>query len=120
MEEVVVTLDCLDTERLAGFWEAALAPLAYRRAFLAPPYLSLASSHGPTLLLHRVPEPKRGKNRMHLDLGVRDLDSEVSRLLGLGASLVESDFAEHGFRWTVLADPEGNEFCLFVQPAGLA
>ncbi|MET9022614.1 VOC family protein [Actinopolymorpha sp. NPDC004070] len=115
--EFVVTLDCLDTEAMAGFWEAALSPLAYRRAFDAPPYLSLVSEEGPTLLLQAVPEPKSTKNRMHLDLGVQDLEPEVDRIVGLGASTVATDMTEHGFRWAVLADPEGNEFCVFVKPS---
>lgn len=116
MEEVVITLDCLDTESLAGFWEAALTPLSYRRSFTAPPYLSLVSDRAPTLLLHQVPEAKRTKNRMHLDFRVQDLPAEVGRLLQLGATTVAADLTEHGFRWTVLADPEGNEFCVFVPP----
>src|SRR4051812_23941391 len=114
--ELVVTLDCLDTEGLADFWLAALSPLAYRRSFDAPPYLSLVSEQGPPLLLQRVPEPKSTKNRMHLDLGVQDVDVEVDRLLGLGASTVATDLTEHGYRWAVLADPEGNEFCVFLKP----
>jgi predicted enzyme related to lactoylglutathione lyase len=116
--EFVVTLDCLDTEAMAGFWETALAPLAYRRCLDAPPYLSLVSEQGPTLLLQRVPEPKSVKNRMHLDLGVQDLQAEVDRIGRLGARTVATDLTEHGFRWAVLADPEGNEFCVFVKPEG--
>lgn len=115
-----MTLDCVDLEAQAEFWLAALAPLSYRRAFDASPYLSLTSKSGPTLLLQRVPEPKQGKNRMHLDLdldlGVEDLPAEVERLERLGARRVSSDLVEVGFRWIVLADPEGNEFCVFVPP----
>lgn len=111
-----MTLDCLDLEALAFFWQEALAPLGYRRSFDAPPYLSLVSETGPPLLLQRVPEPKQAKNRMHLDLGVRDLETEVDRMRGIGASTLALDRREHGYRWAVLADPEGNEFCVFVQP----
>ncbi|GAA2760716.1 VOC family protein [Actinopolymorpha rutila] len=116
--QIVVTLDCLDLDALAEFWETALSPLAYRRGFDAPPYLSLVSEQGPPLLLQKVPEPKSAKNRMHLDLGVQDLEAEVDRLLRLGAKTVATDLTEHGFRWAVLADPEDNEFCVFVKPAG--
>lgn len=113
-----MTLDCIDTEAQAGFWLDALAPLKYRRAFDAPPYLSLTTSRpAPTLLLQRVPEPKQGKNRMHLDLRVEDLPAEVERLERLGARQLSGELTEHGFRWVVLADPEGNEFCVFVPPA---
>jgi hypothetical protein len=123
--EIVVTLDCVDLEAQAEFWLAALAPLEYRRAFDALPYLSLTTpTAGPTLLLHRVPEPKQGKNRMHLDLdldlGTEDLAAEVGRLERLGARQVSSELTEHGFHWVVLADPEGNEFCVFVPPARAA
>ncbi|MFM9373170.1 VOC family protein [Streptomyces sp. Da 82-17] len=117
--QIVVTLDCVDTEAQAEFWLAALAPLQYRRALDAPPYLSLtAPAPAPTLLLHRVPEPKSGKNRMHLDLdfGTSNLAAEVARLEQLGARQVSGDHREHGFRWSVLTDPEGNEFCVFVPP----
>jgi hypothetical protein len=71
------------------------------------------SGDGPRLLFQRVPEPKTAKNRMHLDLPVPpdNLDSEVERLNQTGASLV--GFNSHpGHRWAVMADPEGNEFCL--------
>ncbi|ROQ73470.1 Glyoxalase-like domain protein [Streptomyces sp. ADI92-24] len=117
--QIVVTLDCVDTEAQAAFWLAALAPLDYRRGFHGPPYLSLvAPAPAPTLLLQHVPELKQGKNRMHLDLdfGTADLASEVSRLERLGAAQLSEELSEHGFRWIVVADPEGNEFCVFNPP----
>ncbi|MFB6675943.1 VOC family protein [Streptomyces sp. NPDC056390] len=117
--QIVVTLDCVDTELQAGFWLAALAPLDYRRGFDGPPYLSLVGpAPAPTLLLQQVPEPKHGKNRMHLDLDfdTENLDTEVERLQRLGAQRISEEQSEHGFRWVVLADPEGNEFCVFVPP----
>ena len=67
----------------------------------------------PRLLFQRVPEAKVAKNRVHLDIPVQPdlLESEVDRLRGLGASLL--DYREHpGHRWAVMQDPEGNEFCL--------
>lgn len=115
--QIVVTLDCVDLEAQAEFWRAALAPLEYRRALDAPPYLSLAAATpAPTLLLQRVPEAKQGKNRMHFDLGVEDVAAEVGRMERLGAKRLSEELTEHGFRWVVLADPEGNEFCVFVPP----
>jgi hypothetical protein len=64
-----------------------------------------------TLFLQKVPEPKPGKNRMHLDIAVLDEQAVVERLLALGARrLWRVDFTTH--HWTVLADPEGNEFCV--------
>jgi predicted enzyme related to lactoylglutathione lyase len=60
-----------------------------------------------------VPEPKAGKNRLHLDVPVlpEDLEREVDRVAGTGARLVE--YRSHpGHRWAVMQDSEGNEFCL--------
>ncbi|MEU7025271.1 VOC family protein [Streptomyces sp. NPDC046275] len=68
---------------------------------------------GRRILFQRVPEPKAGKNRLHLDLhppaGTRA--AEVDRLTGLGAKVVR-EVAEAGGAWTVMQDPEGNEFCV--------
>jgi Glyoxalase-like domain len=60
----------------------------------------------PGLAFRRTNQPKQRKNRLHLDLTSTDADSDRERLLGLGASILEWD-SEH-----VMADPEGNEFCL--------
>jgi predicted enzyme related to lactoylglutathione lyase len=69
------------------------------------------------VLLQRVPDEKRGKNRVHLDLRTADLAAEVSRIVGLGASLLTNEpVAEDGWRWHVLADPDGNEFCVLQPP----
>ncbi len=64
----------------------------------------------PGLLFVPVPEPKPTKNRLHLDFRSDDRDAEVERLLGLGATLVDVGQGEQS--WAVLADPEGNEFCV--------
>jgi hypothetical protein len=64
----------------------------------------------PGLLFATVPEPKAGKNRLHLDLRPDDRDAEVQRLLGLGAT--HADVGQGDESWVVLADPEGNEFCV--------
>ncbi|MFC6343180.1 VOC family protein, partial [Nocardioides hankookensis] len=65
----------------------------------------------PTWLFVRVPEPKTAKNRLHLDVAAPDVEAEVTRLVGLGATRV-ADTDEYGYTWTVMADPEGNEFCV--------
>ena len=69
------------------------------------------SGMGRRILFQAVPEPKTVKNRVHLDLlvGPDDHDGEVERLLGLGATVVGVHDGEEG-RWTLLVDPEGNEF----------
>ncbi|MFM9369267.1 VOC family protein [Streptomyces sp. Da 82-17] len=68
---------------------------------------------GRRLLFNQVPEPKTGKNRMHLDLhvGADRRAAEVARLEGLGAS-VQRAVDEPGGSWVIMQDPEGNEFCV--------
>jgi hypothetical protein len=68
----------------------------------------------------KVPEPKRGKNRLHIDRATSDeLETEVKRIVGLGGALVEwrsdPDTMDNPDRWAVMLDPEGNEFCVTVQ-----
>ncbi|HEV7757826.1 MAG TPA: VOC family protein [Acidimicrobiales bacterium] len=58
-----------------------------------------------------LPEPKTAKNRMHVDLEADDREKEITRLLELGATR-GADHDEYGVAWTVMADPEGNEFCI--------
>jgi predicted enzyme related to lactoylglutathione lyase len=115
MANVVLILDCNDLDRTAEFWAGALR---YQAVYRSEPYLVLmpqeeSDGSGLVLQLQRVPEPKQGKNRLHLDLHVDDLEPEVERLSALGARPVNTDVAqESGFRWQVMADPEGNEFCV--------
>ena len=96
-------LDSADPEALATFWAPALG---YTRIGATDNYVLLldATGRGPKLLLQRVAEPKSAKNRMHLDIDTPDVDGEVARL--------DPPRAEHGSRWVVMADPEGNEFCV--------
>lgn len=116
--ELVVVLDCADLERAAQFWCAVLGYVAP-----TPPdgiYHTLlpADGDGIELLLQRVPDGHRVKNRMHLDLRVRDLEAEVERLLSLGARVApEGLVEEHGWTWYVLLDPDDNEFCVLRPPA---
>jgi hypothetical protein len=71
------------------------------------------NGRGRRVLFQKVPEPKTGKNRVHLDLMVGDERhrQEVDRIVALGASVLREVDEPMG-RWTVLADPEGNEFCV--------
>ena len=66
----------------------------------------------PGLLFVPVSDPKVGKNRLHLDLRPADLGAEVDRLVALGARRV--DIGQGSVSWVVLADPEGNEFCVLA------
>jgi predicted enzyme related to lactoylglutathione lyase len=75
--------------------------------FLAP------TGRLPKLLLQKVDEARTGKNRMHLDIETSDVDTEVRRLEGIGAHRIERTArTEHGTHWVIMADPEGNEFCV--------
>lgn len=108
------TLDCSDLDRMAEFWRAAAG--FDEVGSIEGRYISL-SGHGVALTLQWVAEPKTVKNRMHLDLLVDDVDQEVHRLEQLGASrLTASARKEFGQTWFVLADPEGNEFCVARDP----
>ncbi|MGI8646260.1 MAG: VOC family protein [Nocardioides sp.] len=110
-----VDIDAADPDRLASFWQVALG---WRRTHdepdevaLEPPAGSIYDGVVPDLLFLRVPDGKAGKNRLHLDLRPDDQDAEVARLEGLGASRI--DVGQGGeVGWVVMADPEGNEFCV--------
>jgi predicted enzyme related to lactoylglutathione lyase len=114
--ELVLVIDCADLDRSAAFW---CSVLGYRVDGPAVgQYLGLFPNDGPgiQLLLQRVDDPKPAKNRLHLDLRTRDLQSETTRILSAGARmLTDEPMTEWGFIWHVLADPDGNEFCV-VQP----
>ena len=136
-----VTIDCADPDRLARFWALALgytlqdpppgfatwpdflksigvpeADWSSRSAIVDP------EGVGSRVFFQRVPEPKTTKNRFHLDVNVADhsvrgderhrlVDEHVARLVDAGATRV-GEMTEHGERWVVLQDPEGNEFCV--------
>jgi len=74
-----------------------------------------ALSFGLTVSLQEVPEPRVGKNRVHLDLEATDRSAEVARLVDLGAVTVR-EHTYSGYAWTVLEDPEGNVFCVSGPP----
>jgi predicted enzyme related to lactoylglutathione lyase len=110
----MVTIDCADPIGLAKFWtEAAGYELRWQSEddFLV---LRPAWGDGVAIGLQRVVEPRSGKNRMHVDWRADDRTVEVARLVGLGATVID-EHAVPGQAWTVLADPEGNEFCVSAQ-----
>ena len=115
---LVVVLDCADLDRAAEFWCGALG-YAGPPAGTPGPYRQLlpANGDGLELLLQQVPEAKDGKNRVHLDLRVPDVEAELARLLALGARhTTGAPVEEDGWTWYVLADPDGNEFCVLQPP----
>ncbi len=107
-----VVIDCENPGRVANFWGAVLdwPVIEDERGFI---WTSSTGGWNPPLLVFvPVPEAKAIKNRIHLDVNPSgcDQDVELERLLGLGAQ--EVDIGQGEVPWIVLADPEGNEFCL--------
>ena len=106
-EQTIV--DARDPGSLGRWWQDALGWVVVNEdpdEFEIRP----AADRIPGLLFVRVPEPKFTKNRLHLDFRPDDRDAEVDRLLALGAVRVDVGQGEQS--WVVLADPEGNEFCV--------
>jgi predicted enzyme related to lactoylglutathione lyase len=110
-----VQVDCPDPLRLAAFWGRVLG-LAIDTPLGSPPaYVGLvpASRHDVVVSFQRVPEQKIVKNRLHFDIEVQDVEVATREIQALGGERVATDdFAEHGFRWRTMSDPDGNEFCL--------
>jgi catechol 2,3-dioxygenase-like lactoylglutathione lyase family enzyme len=117
-----LAIDCADPDALAGFWCAVLGYEVRDRedgiVTIGSPEVPEGKERPgpvpPTLTFARVPEGKTVKNRVHLDVNPtdRDQDDEVRRLLDLGARLADVGQGEES--WVVLADPEGNEFCVLA------
>ena len=103
------TVDAHDPGALGLWWQRALGWVVVNDD---PEEFEIRSSPDrlPGLLFVRVPESKSIKNRLHLDFRPDDRDAEVERLIGLGATRVDTGQGEPS--WVVLADPEGNEFCV--------
>lgn len=107
---VDLVLDCSDREKLAEFWRDALD---YRIHYSRASHAVLVPRDGtaPPLVLQQVPEPKSGKNRMHLDIVTDEVEPEVARLEALGARRLHDGVQTAGqTRWVTMADPENNEF----------
>lgn len=113
-----ITLDCRDAATLAAFWAAALGYEDGGRHEEFWPLFPRDESE-PMIVLQEVAEAKAGKNRMHLDVHVDDLDAEVARLEALGGRrLTDAPVVGHGHTWWVMVDPEGNELCVVRRPTG--
>jgi Glyoxalase-like domain len=115
-----VTFDCGNAATLARFWsgvlERSIDPDASEE--FASKFASIglqdAGAARPGLMFNKVPEGKAVKNRVHLDLVAAALETEVDRLLALGAHRL-GDFDQGGARWVTLTDPEGNEFDVLAE-----
>ncbi len=106
-----VVVDASDPARLARWWAEVLD---YKILFETPDEVVIARDENtyPGLIFVPVPEAKTVKNRLHIDLNPDDQAAEVERLVDMGARHV--DIGQGDVRWVVLADPEGNEFCVLT------
>ncbi|MFD7656853.1 VOC family protein [Actinosynnema sp. NPDC059797] len=108
-----ITFDCRDAYELATFWSQVTGRTLTDEDLPGDPEVLIAMPSGPGLLFVQGPDEKVVKNRVHLDLRPDTTrDAEVERLLGVGAKLVDDQRRPDGTGWVVLADPEGNEFCV--------
>jgi hypothetical protein len=106
-----VTFDCANPRRVATFWSEVTG---YQPALERDDLIVLQAPDDRgirQLLFYAVHESKVAKNRMHVDLATKDAPAEVARLVSLGATKIEECQGD-GVSWTVMLDPEGNEFCL--------
>ncbi|MBX9362278.1 VOC family protein [Streptomyces sp. WAC04114] len=113
-----VAIDCGDAYALARFWSEALGCPLHPESKPGDVETAVNLPEGPLLYFNQVPEPKTSKNRIHLCLRPEtSREEEVERLLSLGATLVADRREPDGAGWAVLADPEGNEFCVLRSEA---
>ncbi|MGC1214905.1 MAG: VOC family protein [Micromonospora sp.] len=107
-----LTVDAQDPSRLAHWWAEALG---YQVISDKPDEVEIrrAPDALPGIVFVPVSDPKETKNRLHLDLRPADQEAEVERLVDMGARHVDVGQGDVG--WTVLSDPEGNEFCVLRQ-----
>jgi predicted enzyme related to lactoylglutathione lyase len=108
-----LVLDCAEPQELEQFWRDALGYRTYFSSESAVILVPNDDANASPLLLQKVPEPKSGKNRMHVDLVADDIEPEVDRLIDLGAKRVHDGVQSIGeVKWVTLLDPVGNEFCV--------
>lgn len=112
--QIDIVIDAADPDALRGFW---VAPMGYVPSAAFNQFRSAvppAGESGPKLVFQQVDEPQTPtKNRLHIDILIGDeMERETERLVALGASVRSERIDEGGGSWIVLADPEGNEFCL--------
>lgn len=106
----MVTVDCIDPERLAAWWAGAVAG----EVTVAAPgeFVTVTAPQGLRLGFQKALDPTPGKNRMHLDLQSHDRDRAAARLIAAGATEVGRHVTGADLGWVVLADPAGNVFCV--------
>jgi predicted enzyme related to lactoylglutathione lyase len=113
-----VAIDCADAYGLARFWSEVTGRPMHPEDRPGHRETEVVMPEGPNLYFNEVPEPKTAKNRLHLCLRpTTSREEEVERLLGIGATFVADHREPDGTGWVVLADPEGNEFCVLRSEA---
>ncbi|MFF9337404.1 VOC family protein [Streptomyces albogriseolus] len=113
-----MAIDCANAYELALFWSKVTGQPVDPEDGPGDAETAITLPNGTALYFNQVPEPKTTKNRLHLCLRPdTSRDAEVERLLALGASLVADHRRPDGWGWVVLADPEGNEFCILLAEA---
>lgn len=106
-----ITVDCVDVSAVAAFWSALLdAPIELDEDL--PGWLRIAPRGMPRLNFQPVREPRVGKVRIHLDLGVSDIDVAITRVLDLGGTPTGERHDYDAGVVVVMADPEGTQFCV--------
>lgn len=102
-----VTIDCTDLDKNVEFWTKALNKAVAMRHGESFVLLQQDSGEKISIGLQKVDDVKNVKSRIHFDINTDNVEAEVKRLSGLGAT----EYAQHE-RWTVMQDPSGNEFCV--------
>jgi hypothetical protein len=113
-----IAIDAANPYELARFWSRVTGQPLHPEDVPGETECQVLLPEGPVLHFNQVPEPKSGKNRLHLCLRPETTrEAEVERLLNSGATFVEDFRLPDGRGWVVLADPEGNEFCVLRNAA---
>jgi predicted enzyme related to lactoylglutathione lyase len=113
-----VAFDCADPYQLALFWSEVVGQPLTDDSVPGEPEAAIVMPAGPAYFFQRVPEAKSVKNRVHVCLQPDvPRETEVERVLALGATMLEDHRLPDGTGWVVLADPEGNEFCILRSAA---
>ncbi len=116
-----IAIDCADAYELARFWSRVTDGPLDPESEPGGEFAAVHMPDGTTLFFHTVPEPKEIKNRLHLCLRPKtSRDPEVEWLLEIGATWVSDHRKPDGTGWAVLADPQGNEFCVLRSTADRA